>query len=36
MAAGVQWRDAYAFAEAHNITLPGVREHVLHPHDASC
>jgi hypothetical protein len=25
MGAGTQWLDAYAFAEAHNITIPGVR-----------
>jgi hypothetical protein len=26
MQAGVQWKEAYAFAEAHNITLAGVGE----------
>jgi hypothetical protein len=25
MGAGAQWLDAYAFAETHNITIPGVR-----------
>jgi hypothetical protein len=31
MGAGTQWLDAYAFAEAHNITILGVRPPTTDP-----